>query len=65
MGDARRVRIGFALRPFARHFFDDGEQMGAALARRFSPLTARLLEKIEVRLMTANQPLQFDYPCAR
>jgi hypothetical protein len=36
MRDARRVRIGFALRPFARHFFDDDEQMGASLARRFS-----------------------------
>jgi hypothetical protein len=36
MRDARRVRVGFALRSFARQSFDDGEQMGASLARRFS-----------------------------
>ena len=36
MGDPRRVHVGCALRSFARHFLDDGEQMGASLARRFS-----------------------------
>jgi hypothetical protein len=34
--DAGRIRVGFALRSFARHGFDDGEQAGASLTRRFS-----------------------------
>src|SRR5271157_4199065 len=36
MRDPASERAGFALRSFARHFFDDGEEMGAPLPRRRS-----------------------------
>jgi len=36
MRDPAAGRAGFALRSFARHFFDDGEEMGAPLPRRLA-----------------------------